>query len=83
MEWQVCPSCHTRLKKGCMNCGRLLDLSWGICPYCSASQVAQETNDWVNMRHQHVQRSLPEARPLYTSPPPAAEALEYIEGDEY
>jgi RNA polymerase subunit RPABC4/transcription elongation factor Spt4 len=34
-EWQVCPNCHTRLKKPCHNCGKLMELSWNICPYCS------------------------------------------------
>jgi predicted amidophosphoribosyltransferase len=31
----VCPSCHTKLKKPCQNCGRALSLSWSVCPYCS------------------------------------------------
>jgi RNA polymerase subunit RPABC4/transcription elongation factor Spt4 len=33
-EWQVCPNCHTKLKKSCHNCARLMELSWNICPYC-------------------------------------------------
>ncbi len=33
-EWQVCPNCHTKLKKTCHNCARLMELSWNICPYC-------------------------------------------------
>jgi RNA polymerase subunit RPABC4/transcription elongation factor Spt4 len=33
-EWQVCPNCHTKLKKTCHNCSKLMDLSWNICPYC-------------------------------------------------
>lgn len=33
-EWQVCPNCHTKLKKSCHNCGKLMELSWNICPYC-------------------------------------------------
>lgn len=80
-NWQVCPSCHTRLKKGCINCGYLLELSWNICPYCSASQVSQDhTNDWVYQQ----QRSAPPPRPAQTEyEPQTAESLEYIEGDEY
>jgi RNA polymerase subunit RPABC4/transcription elongation factor Spt4 len=35
-EWQVCPNCHTRLKKTCHNCGRLMELPWNICPFCGA-----------------------------------------------
>jgi len=33
-EWQVCPNCHTKLKKTCQNCSKLMDLPWNICPYC-------------------------------------------------
>jgi len=34
-DWIVCPNCHTRLKKPCHHCQRLLDLSWNLCPYCA------------------------------------------------
>ena len=43
--WQVCPDCHTILKKTCLKCGRLLHLRWNICPYCvtpAAETVGQE-----------------------------------------
>jgi RNA polymerase subunit RPABC4/transcription elongation factor Spt4 len=33
-DWQVCPNCHTKLKKTCENCERLMELPWNICPYC-------------------------------------------------
>lgn len=33
-DWQVCPNCHTKLKKACHHCGRLMELPWNICPYC-------------------------------------------------
>src|SRR5579859_3620081 len=39
-NWQVCPSCHTRLKKPCIACGELLDLPWNVCPYCATPQSA-------------------------------------------
>ncbi|MEN4011125.1 MAG: zinc ribbon domain-containing protein [Chloroflexota bacterium] len=35
-DWQLCPNCHTRLKKPCRGCGRLMDLAWNLCPYCGA-----------------------------------------------
>ena len=85
-DWQVCPSCHTRLKKGCINCGQLLELSWSICPYCSAGQVTQDVGTWSSSRQPHVHRSRPETQTQYApepSPPPAEEPLQYIEGDEY
>jgi RNA polymerase subunit RPABC4/transcription elongation factor Spt4 len=34
-NWQVCPSCHTRLKKNCHHCGKLMELPWNLCPYCA------------------------------------------------
>jgi len=33
-DFQICPHCHTRLKKECPNCKRLLHLKWNLCPYC-------------------------------------------------
>ncbi|GAB4554455.1 MAG: hypothetical protein OHK0023_24590 [Anaerolineae bacterium] len=36
--WQLCPHCHTRLRKGCHNCGNLLELAWNVCPFCAATQ---------------------------------------------
>jgi len=33
-EWQICPNCHTKLKKTCHNCSKLMELSWNLCPYC-------------------------------------------------
>lgn len=36
-DFQFCPACHTRVKKGCPECNRLLRLDWNICPYCGAA----------------------------------------------
>lgn len=33
-DWQVCPNCHTKLKKSCLHCNKLMELPWNICPYC-------------------------------------------------
>jgi RNA polymerase subunit RPABC4/transcription elongation factor Spt4 len=32
--WMVCPNCHTKLKKTCHQCRKLMELSWNLCPYC-------------------------------------------------
>lgn len=45
VRWQVCPHCHTRLKKPCVACGELLDLPWTLCPVCVAPQPAYEVAD--------------------------------------
>jgi len=34
-DWVACPNCHTRLRKPCHQCGKLMDLSWNLCPYCA------------------------------------------------
>jgi RNA polymerase subunit RPABC4/transcription elongation factor Spt4 len=42
-DWQLCPHCHTRLRKPCSRCARLLELPWNVCPYCGqAAQGSQE-----------------------------------------
>ena len=33
-NWMLCPTCHTRLKKTCHQCRKLMDLAWNLCPYC-------------------------------------------------
>jgi len=33
-NWVVCPSCHTKLKKNCHQCNKLMELPWNLCPYC-------------------------------------------------
>jgi RNA polymerase subunit RPABC4/transcription elongation factor Spt4 len=36
-DWQICPNCHTRLRKPCSHCGELMDLTWQVCPHCATS----------------------------------------------
>jgi RNA polymerase subunit RPABC4/transcription elongation factor Spt4 len=40
--WQVCPYCHTKLKKPCVQCGQVLDLSWNLCPHCATPQIGYD-----------------------------------------
>ena len=37
VDFQYCPSCHTRLKQVCPSCGKLIQLQWDMCPYCGAA----------------------------------------------
>ena len=48
-EYIVCPTCHTKLKKTCLQCGRPLQLRWTICPYCGAAAVASGTSASASM----------------------------------
>jgi double zinc ribbon protein len=35
-----CPSCLRKLKDSCRSCGRPLDPTWKVCPYCEAEVEA-------------------------------------------
>jgi RNA polymerase subunit RPABC4/transcription elongation factor Spt4 len=37
-DFVLCPVCHTRLRRPCIHCGRLIHPRWGVCPYCGESQ---------------------------------------------
>ncbi len=83
-DWQVCPHCHTKLKKVCTNCDELLDLAWNLCPYCATSQVPQD----VPAQQRRARRSV--AAQMGATPPPPAytneetfDTVEYIEDDQY
>jgi Double zinc ribbon len=77
--WQVCPHCHTRLKKPCSQCGQLLDLAWNLCPFCATAQTAT-----TDARQQQGQGRRPDRRRAaepqteYES----AGSLEFVEGEE-
>lgn len=34
-DWIACPNCHTLLRKRCHQCGKLMELTWNLCPYCA------------------------------------------------
>jgi RNA polymerase subunit RPABC4/transcription elongation factor Spt4 len=87
-DFVVCPNCHTRLKKPCQNCGRALNLRWGVCPYCGtpslggvqlpsqAQQPALSAGDATLTAPalRRAQRTpLPEPEPVTTSEPPPSE----------
>ena len=42
-EFLRCPNCMRKLKDPCVNCGKPLDPSWRICPYCEAELAAPPT----------------------------------------
>jgi RNA polymerase subunit RPABC4/transcription elongation factor Spt4 len=37
-DFVICPVCHTRLRRPCIHCGRLIHPRWSMCPYCAQSQ---------------------------------------------
>lgn len=48
-DWQVCPNCHTKLKKTCNECGKLMELSWNLCPYCGTPAPGMRHDTAVSM----------------------------------
>ena len=34
-DFQICPSCGTKLRRPCPRCEHLLELKWNVCPYCA------------------------------------------------
>jgi RNA polymerase subunit RPABC4/transcription elongation factor Spt4 len=48
-DWQVCPNCHTRLKKPCLHCGKLMDLPWNVCPYCGSPELGIRTESILSV----------------------------------
>lgn len=35
-DFLFCPNCHTKLKRQCDQCRRILNLRWTICPFCGS-----------------------------------------------
>jgi RNA polymerase subunit RPABC4/transcription elongation factor Spt4 len=82
-EWQVCPHCHTSLKKTCVRCSRLLDLTWDLCPYCASAQPGYSTEITVSApqpsRAAESTRSMASPRRRATR---SESAIEFVDGDE-
>jgi RNA polymerase subunit RPABC4/transcription elongation factor Spt4 len=76
--WQVCPYCHTKLKKACPQCGELLELPWNLCPYCATPQVSQAPAPQA----QRSARRRPANQALAEQHAPA-DAVEFVEEDRY
>lgn len=84
VDWQVCPYCHTKLKKPCVTCGKMLELPWNLCPYCATSQVSYETAAPVSAPAPR--RSIAAQMGNTPTPPPGyngEESVEYIEDENF
>jgi Double zinc ribbon len=42
-DYLRCPSCMRKLKERCYSCGKPIDQSWKVCPYCEAETEAGAT----------------------------------------
>lgn len=41
-DFQICPSCGTKLRRPCPRCDHLLELKWNVCPFCGYGGGAME-----------------------------------------
>jgi RNA polymerase subunit RPABC4/transcription elongation factor Spt4 len=76
-HWQVCPSCHTRLKKACPACRNLLELQWNLCPYCATPQATQADPN------SHVRHQEPRYESARSSRAASQQAVEFVDSDQY
>ena len=42
-DYLRCPSCMRKLKDRCTNCGKAVDPSWRLCPFCEAETAGSQT----------------------------------------
>jgi RNA polymerase subunit RPABC4/transcription elongation factor Spt4 len=83
-DWQVCPFCHTKLKKPCVKCGQMLDLTWNLCPYCATSQLDHDAPQAAPAPRR---RSVAAQLGSSPAPPPGyddeSDTVEFIEDEDY
>lgn len=85
-SWQVCPHCHTKLKKACYKCGNSLELAWNICPFCATPQAVMPADEIVVSRPSSGTDVNGMAEPrrrrnTSTSQQPAPNPLEFVDGE--
>ena len=60
-----CPTCLRKLKDPCASCGKPLDPSWKLCPYCEAEVLGAAPVP----RRTRRRREMPPEQPVTTRPP--------------
>jgi len=61
-DFRICPMCRANLREPCGSCGRLVQVGWSACPFCTHAIVAPVRPAAVS--------ATPTA--IYTAPAPAA-----------
>jgi hypothetical protein len=56
-----CPSCLHKLKERCTSCGRPLDQTWSICPYCEAEVPGAASTSRTRRRRSRTEEPAPAA----------------------
>jgi len=75
--WTVCPNCHTKLKKACHQCHKLMELSWNLCPFCGTPSPGKR-------RENLTLDDIIEETPLYEeiAPEESEGLVEFLEDDQ-
>jgi len=68
-----CPSCMRKLKDPCKSCGRPLDPSWKVCPFCEAEIGATAQPRRVRRRRETMPGEEPVRRREPVTPEPVGE----------
>jgi hypothetical protein len=74
-DYLRCPSCMRKLKDPCQSCGRPLDPTWKVCPYCEAEVGAVPSGAPTARRNRRRREvAAPAAAGPATAESPAAES---------
>jgi Double zinc ribbon len=70
-DYLRCPSCMRKLKDRCTNCGKAVDPSWRLCPFCEAETPESTTSSTKRSeRRRRRSRGATEDEPALESPAP-------------
>ena len=70
-DYLRCPSCMRKLKDRCTNCGKAVDPSWRLCPFCEAETPQSTTSsNKRSERRRRRSRGATEDEPALESPAP-------------
>lgn len=79
-DWQICPNCHTKIRKSCRQCGKLMELPWNICPFCATPEYGLRSEDEHTVEDQvndvNFSKHEPESDNLILSISPLSENLD-------
>lgn len=75
-DWMICPGCHTKLKKVCHTCKKLMELPWDLCPYCGTLAPGARREDVTG---EEILSRLPLSNPQSARKPDAPAAAPAIE----
>jgi RNA polymerase subunit RPABC4/transcription elongation factor Spt4 len=71
-DYLRCPNCMRKLKDPCANCGKPLEPSWRVCPYCE-SEVGTAAQPSRPRRRREILADRPETPSEYPVAGPAGE----------